>query len=49
MVLEDMFGDALNNMTAVTDRLSAYFVLHSIMDTAHKNKQSELNALLSFI
>jgi len=27
----------------------AYFDLHSIMDTAHKNKQSELNALLAFI
>jgi transposase len=26
-VLEDMFGDALNNMTAVTDRHSAYFAL----------------------
>lgn len=27
----------------------AYFALHSIMDTAHKNKQSELDALLAFI
>ncbi|MFT4073845.1 MAG: IS66 family transposase [Dysgonamonadaceae bacterium] len=27
-VLEDMFGDALKNMTAVTDRHSAYFALN---------------------
>lgn len=27
-VLEDMFGEALNNMTAVTDRHSAYFALN---------------------
>lgn len=27
----------------------AYFALHSIMDTAHKNKLSELDALLAFI
>lgn len=27
----------------------AYFALHSIMDTAHKNKQSELDAILAFI
>lgn len=27
----------------------AYFTLHSIMDTAHKNKQPELDALLAFI
>lgn len=29
-VLEDMFGDSLNNMTAVTDRHSAYFALNFI-------------------
>ncbi len=29
-VLEDMFGDALENMTAVTDRHSAYFALNFI-------------------
>lgn len=29
-VLEDMFGDALKNMTAVTDRHSAYFALNFI-------------------
>ncbi len=27
----------------------AYFALHSIMDTAHKNKQPEMDAILAFI
>jgi transposase len=27
----------------------AYFALHSIMDTAHKNKKSQLDALLAIL
>jgi len=43
-VLEDLAISPDNDSGA-----DAYFALHSIMDTAHKNKQPELQAILAII